>query len=122
MAEKKNPDYSASAARLMEPLDPNYVHLSILISLLASEQIAEAEATTTLQNTPEYQGWKKASDAVVSRRNEIECYIRNFGGLQAPEAGIYALIQLKKSFIYTRTDEVVIIKTGKEKSLCQSKD
>ena len=86
MAEKRNPDYSATAVNLCNPAE---VCTKLTELHAAQENIAKLDSL--LQAMPEYEDMKKFEKKAADITAQIKDMVDHLGSYQDTEAGTYAL-------------------------------
>ena len=99
MAEKKNPDYSASAVNLCNPPELGQ-RLMAYRDCQAKVRILEAN----LEALPEFQELQACQKKIANINAEIRGMVDAQGSYQDIENGFYAVKQLKKTKLYSATN------------------
>ncbi len=106
----KNPDYTASAENLT-----NYPQvLKCLESLSIADKVAR-EAFQEATNTDAYKRYERLKTDADTQRDYVTELIKNRGGYQDVERGIYGLVQLRRSYDY----KIDLVKTNLEPKIAQ---
>ena len=99
MAEKKNPDYSASAVNLVNPPE-----LKKLIEERQSFTESVAHLRRLLEDSPHWEELKQAEQRLSDHDGYIKKAIDEFGSYQDVETGVYAVKQLKRTKLYSASN------------------
>ena len=102
MGEKKNPDYSASAVNLTNPIDA----LNYLKNLHSFKvELDEVETAITMATPMELLTKRaKLQNDIENIMGGIKVVIDNQGSYQDTELGLYAVKQLKRTKLYSATN------------------
>lgn len=95
MADKKNPDYTASAISITNPQE-----IEILLGQRRAISAQVGELLNTLERTPTYKDITKGRATLADIDATLTALIDEKGGYQDTDAGLYALRQRRVSLSY----------------------
>jgi len=95
MAEKKNPDYTASAVSITNPSE-----IEILLGQRKAVSAQVWELTKTLEQTPAFKNISEGEDTIAGIDEKLVALIDEKGGYQDTDAGLYALRQRRVHLSY----------------------
>ncbi len=116
-----NPDYTMSAVSIKNPPEVKVLLDEWMAAKKLSDKASENLdfARASVPELPEEVKVKEAGKLLAEARSNLEVAVKEFGGYQDTEAGLYALQQVRKTITYDPDKVKANIPTYADKILAQ---